>query len=49
MNEHTQKLLDDARNEKFYDALADLAYEYIAINTNDKYGKIVLHYAFIYN
>ena len=49
MNVHTQKLLDDARNKKFYDALADLAYEDIDINTNDKYGKNVLHYAFVHN
>ena len=49
MNEHTQKLLDDARNEKFYDVLADLAHEDIDINTNDKYGITVLHCAFMHN
>ena len=45
MIEHTQKLLDDPTNEKIYDALTDLEYEYIDINTNDKYGKTLLQYA----
>ena len=45
MNEHTRKLLDDAKNEKFTDVLEDLEYDDININASDDKGKTVLHYA----
>ena len=47
MNEHTRKLLDDARKEQFADVLADLDYNDININACDHEGKTVLHYAAI--
>ena len=38
MNEHTRKLLDDAKNEKFDDVLNDLEYDAININASDNEG-----------
>ena len=48
MNDHTRKLLDDARNKKFDDVLKDLEYDDIDINASDITRKTVLHYATIF-
>ena len=45
MNEHTRKLLDDARKKKFDDILINLEYNDININASDNEGRTVLHYA----
>ena len=49
MNDHTWKLLDEARNTKFDDVLFDLEYDYIDINATDEEGKTVLHYVSKYS
>ena len=43
MNNHTLKLLDDAKNKKFTDVLNDLEYDNININATYKYGRTVLY------
>ena len=49
MNDHTQKMLEDARNEKFVDFFNYLAYDDININATDDKNKTMLHYACMYH
>ena len=44
MNDHTRKLLDDARQNKVTDLLNDLDYDNININATDIEVKTILHY-----
>ena len=49
MNDHTRKLLDDAKNKKFDDVLTDLECDDIDINASDHDSNTLLHYASINN